>query len=187
MKTNDTNQFDELAKGSAKQTLLKTNLRSQVDFIGITDQKANILLGLNTIMISIIITLGGTQMFMYDDSSRDMNAGILPVFILLITCLVSGIFAIYSVWPKQLQKHKVDQLGILLLTRKYQELDEYLAQMARVLKSNELTYRSITTDIHTVGSFLMHKNRLLQKAYVVFFIGILLAVISFISIWLFNN
>ena len=167
MNKTQSNRFDGMASGAGKQTLLKTNFRSQVDLVSITDQKANILLGFNTIIISIFVTY-------------DQKISILPMLSLLITCVVSGMYALIAVWPKAIQKQLDDQLGVLLLARNYRQIDEYLDQISKILKSNELIYRNIATDLHTIGSLLVYKNSLLRKAYFVFFMGIVLSVFLFL-------
>ncbi len=184
MKTNDISRFDELASGAGKQSLLKTSLRSLVDLVAISDRKANMLLSVNTIIISIVITLGGTQLYSNKGNIEEIIFVAIPILILILTCLVSGILAIYAVNPKQVQKHDDEHLGIFLLIRKYKDIDTYLNQMATILKSNELIYKNITTDIHTISSFLIYKNALLWKAYITFYVGILLSVFSLIIIWL---
>ena len=186
MKTNDTLRFGNLASGAGKQSLLKSSLRSLVDLVAISDRKANMLLSVNAIIISIVITLGGTQLSLNQGKLEEIAFVAIPILILILTCLVSGILAIYAVNPKQIQKQDEEHLGIFLLARKYKEIDAYLDQIAAILKSNELIYKNITTDIHTISSFLIYKNALLRKAYIVFYVGILLSVFSFIFIWLIN-
>lgn len=186
METINKLRFDDLAGGGAKQTLLKTSIRSMVDLIAISDKKANILLSVNAIIISIIVTLGGAQLTNNLGSFEEIAFGALPALIFLFTSLTSGLLAIYTVNPKQVHKHDIDKLGIFLLAVKYRDVDAYLDQMSVILKSNELIYENIATDLHTLGELLVYKNTLLRKAYIVFFIGISLTVFSFLSILIFN-
>lgn len=186
MKTINKLRFDNLAGGAGKQSLLKTSIRSLVDLIAISDKKANILLSVNAIIISIVVTLGGTKLTSNLGSFEEIAFVALPTLIFLITSLVSGLLAIYTVNPKQVHKHDIDKLGIFLLAVKYRDIDAYLDQMSVILKSNELIYENIATDLHTLGELLVYKNTLLRKAYIVFFAGISLSVFSFISILIFN-
>lgn len=48
-------------KGAARQTLYRVTIRNQLRSIAIADQKASILIGINTILISIIITILGVE------------------------------------------------------------------------------------------------------------------------------
>lgn len=180
MKINNTSRFDNLAGGAGKQSLLKSSLRSLVDLVAISDRKANMLVSINAIIISIVITLGGTQLSSNKGNIEEIAFAAFPILLIVLTCLVSGILAIYAVNPKQIQKHDDEHLGIFLLVRKYKDIDAYLDQMATILKSNELIYKNISTDLHTISSFLIYKNALLRKAYIVFYIGILISVLSFI-------
>ncbi len=184
--SNNTNRFNDLASGAAKQILLKTSLRCLVNFVAITDRKANILLSINTIIMSIVISFSGSQLFLNSDKPDQHLYVAVPIIVLLLACLISSLLAILAANPKKIQKQNDEHLGIFLLAKKYKDIDTYLYQMATILKSNDLIYKNIATDIHSVNSFLVIKNALLQKAYYVFFVGILLAVISFISIWLIN-
>lgn len=186
METLNKLRFDNLAGGAGKQTLLKTSIRSLVDLIAISDKKANILLSVNTIIISIVITLGGVQLVNNLSSFDEIAFVALPALIFLLSSLTSGLLAIYAVNPKKVHKHDINKLGIFLLAVRYRDVDAYLDQMSVILKSNELIYENITTDLHTLGEILVYKNTLLRKAYIVFFVGISLFVFSFISIVIFN-
>lgn len=186
METLNKLRFDNLAGGAGKQTLLKTSIRSLVDLIAISDKKANILLSVNTIIISIVITLGGVQLVNNLSSFDEIAFVALPALIFLLSSLTSGLLAIYAVNPKKVHKHDINKLGIFLLAVRYRDVDAYLDQMSVILKSNELIYENITTDLHTLGEILVYKNTLLRKAYIVFFVGISLSVFSFISIVIFN-
>lgn len=186
METLNKLRFDDLAGGRAKQTLLKASIRSMVDLIAISDKKANILLSVNAIIISIVVTLGGTQLVNNLGSFKEIAFVALPALIFLLTSLASGLLAIYAVNPKKVHKHDINKLGIFLLAVRYRDVDAYLDQMSVILKSNELIYENISTDLHTLGEIMVYKNTLLRKAYIVFFVGISLSVLSFISILIFN-
>jgi len=174
--------FDNLAGGAGKQTLLKSTLRGMVDMIGITDRKANILLNINAIIITVVVTLGGIQTSSIDALNEQGLLAYLPSVLLMLTCLFSGVLAIRVAQPKKLQQHDKKHLGIFIMAREYRDIEAYLVRMAEVLKSNELIYQNMVTDIHTLSNHLISKNAYLGKAYLVLYIGISLSVISFITV-----
>ena len=175
--------FDELAPGAGKQTLLKTTLRNQIDLVSITDQKANMLLSINAIILSIVISLAGTRMVVNLNDYLDSPIHAIPAILLLLSCLGSGILCIYAATPRRrVDKGLTDDIGILLLTTKENitNADEFLTELNRILKSNDLIYKNMSLDIYNLGSLLTKKYKLLRFAYYTFFFGITVTVILFI-------
>lgn len=175
--------FDKLASGGGKQTLIKTTLRNQIDLVSITDQKANMLLSINAIILSIVLTLSSTRLLI-DFSEKISSAPItIPVIVLLLTCLCSGVMCIYAATPRRnSKKMKAGDIGILMLTlkEKLRDKDSYIEEMERILSSNDLIYRNMIIDIYNLGLLLSKKYSLLRYAYYFFFIGITISVVAFI-------
>lgn len=175
--------FENLASGAGKQTLIKTTLRNQIDLVSITDQKANMLLSINAIILSIVLTLSSARLLI-DISEKISSTPItIPIIGLLLTCLFSGILCIYAAKPpRNSNKNKAGDIGILMLTVKDKLKNEnaFLEEMENILSSNDLIYRNMILDIHKLGLLLTRKYKLLRFAYYFFFIGITVSVLAFI-------
>ncbi len=75
--------------GAARQTLYRVTVRNQLRSISIADQKANILIGINTILISIIIAgIGAGSSFAGMKFISELDLSI-PFTFFLITCFGS--------------------------------------------------------------------------------------------------
>ena len=96
----NTPDFEDLASGPGKQTLIKTTLRNQIDLVSISDQKANMLLSINAIILSIVITLTSAKLVISLDDFFASTLHIIPVILLLLTCLASGVLCIYAATPR---------------------------------------------------------------------------------------
>lgn len=174
--------FEDLASGSGKQTLIKTTLRNQINLVSISDQKANMLLSINAIILSIVITLSSAKLVISLDDFFASTLHLIPVTMLLLTCLASGVLCIYAATPPAASKELEDDIGIMMLNTKDKitGADEFLQEIGTILKSNELLYKNLCLDIYQLGSLLTRKYKLLRFAYYSFFVGITLSVLFFI-------
>lgn len=165
--------------GSAPETLYRVTLRNQLRNIGIADQKAKILLGINTILISLFIAATGIvsnvaqlQYVKY----LDLN---IPFMAMMISCFVSAAIAIVAVRPCSdlWKKNNPSQLSF----RDFQAtgLDAFLEDMDNILSSKESIYKSLNIDLYLYGKCLQRKNQLLKYAFNIFLAGLTIAMISF--------
>ena len=172
-------------KGAARETLYRVVIRNQLNSIGIADQKANIILGINTIIISIIITILGfesTLTSLQFINELDLNV---PLSILLLTSITSGIIAILVVRPLATLWRKESSSRLFFRNYNTCSLDVFKEEMEEMLVSNEKIYDSLNTDMYLFGKAVHRKYMLLRHAYHVFLVGILLTVSSFFLFYYF--
>src|SRR5690606_6163919 len=74
------------------ETMYRITARNQINLNSIADNKSNILISVNAIIISIIIT-------MLAGNIGNMSKDIFPILIFLIICLITIIIAILSTRP----------------------------------------------------------------------------------------
>ena len=135
-----------LTIGSSKsaQTQLKTALRNHIDLSAIADNKANIMLSVNAIVITVGIPILIDKSYSNDDM-------IIPTFILAISALISMIFATLSTRPAKMKgvtnmemiKEKKSNLFFFGNFFKM-NFDEYEDGMRAVVSDNEILDNSIT-------------------------------------------
>ena len=166
-------------KGSARETLYRVTMQNQINSISIADQKANIIIGITTILISIIIaTLG------IGSSGKGLNfiASLhlsLPFTILLITSVITSIIALLTVRPVTHPWHRDGTNKVYFTDFRNIELDEFQEFMKDLLASNESIYIALNNDMYFLGKIVLRKFRLLRLAYVIFLVGMLITVSSF--------
>lgn len=178
-----------LTIGSSKsaQTQLKTALRNHIDLSAIADNKANIMLSVN----AIVITVGLPILI---DRSYTHPEMIIPTAILAAASLISMIFATLSTRPAKMKGETTNEMirtkksNLFFFGNFYRMgFEEYEDGMRTVVGDNEILDNSITRDLFYLGKSLGMKFKYLRWCYNIFMYGIGIAMISFIIVLLVNR
>jgi len=107
----------------------------------------------------------------------DLN---LPLSILLVCCFISGIMALFVVRPppKLWQKQTPSQLFFKNYINS--SLDKFHDDMDVIMESDRSVYKTLNTDMYLFGQTVIRKYRLLGIAYLIFMLGFVTTVLSFI-------
>jgi hypothetical protein len=169
------------SKGRGKDTLFRVTVRNQIDQISIADNKANMIISINTIIITIIVTILGSNITFKGGPFLQMTQIMVPFTILLVACMISAVYAILAARPRILNKALSDGKGSILFFGNYKDmnLDDYLNRMEDVLNSNTSIYRNLVIDMYNYGQILSRKYKLLWLAYTFFLVGMVLCVVSY--------
>jgi hypothetical protein len=167
-----------------RETLFRATYQNQSNLIQMADNKANIIISINTMIISsiIAITSYGAVAGKIDSYGADAIA---PIVMIILSCLVSVIFAIQAARPKLIKAKVVDgsmQRSSLLffgVIAGYSQ-QAYMAEMDRLLNSGDELYEHMTIDLYNQGLVLKRKYDLLAYAYQVFMFGFVLSVLIFL-------
>ena len=166
----------------AIQTLYRVNLRNHIKLSDIADTKANILLSVNAIIISLALA----NLIPKLDSVSNKHL-VFPSLILILFSVVSIIFAILSTRPnvtsgefteEDVAKKRVN----LLFFGNFHKMpfSKYESALMKMIKDKEYIYESLTKDLYFLGVVLARKYKLLRITYTIFMIGIITSVIAFI-------
>jgi len=174
--------------GSARgiETLFKSSYRVQMDLTGLADNKANMMISINGIIMSIMLASVAPKL--------DSNPWLfLPTMLLLVGSLVSMIFAILAARPRvsrdpisltDLKNSK----GNILFFGNFANMSstDFVSGMEELMQDRVLTYDTMIRNIHSLGSVLNKKFALLQIAYTAFMVALSLGVASFlvVFVWL---
>ena len=168
-------------------TMFRTTLSNHTRLSEIADSKANILLSVNAIIISIALSTLIPKL----DSPGNVHL-IVPTFILLMFSVISIIFAIMSTRPKVTsgtftRKDIEDKKVNLLFFGNFYKmpLEEYQWAVNELMKDREYLYNSMIKDLYYLGLVLNRKYKLLRITYTVFMIGIICSVFAFV--WAFKT
>lgn len=182
LKKEDKKKEKEEKPDRAIDTLFRVTLGNHTRLSGIADSKANILLSVNAIIISIALSTLIPKL----DSPRNVHL-VIPTFIMLMSSVITIIFAILSTRPKVTKgvftKKDIEdkKVNLLFFGNFYKmPLDEYQWAMNEMMKDREYLYNSMIKDLYFLGIVLEKKYRLLRVAYNFFMIGIVLSVIAFV-------
>ncbi|MDX5347023.1 MAG: DUF5706 domain-containing protein [Hymenobacteraceae bacterium] len=171
------------------ETMFRTTYRNHINLSGIADNKANIMISLNAIIMSIVITyLGGKASVIGVEFTRNPVL-LVPVGLLLITTLGSIIFAIISAQPEvtslSFNKSKIKNRKLNLLffgNFTSLQLEDFQRGMHDIMQDKTSLYNNMITDIYYLGELLDKKYKLLRISYAIFMIGLILTVVSFIVV-----
>jgi len=180
LKKEDKKKEDKPDRGI--DTLFRVTLGNHTRLSGIADSKANILLSVNAIIISIALSTLIPKL----DSPRNVHL-VIPTFIMLMSSVITIIFAILSTRPKVTKgvftKKDIEdkKVNLLFFGNFYKmPLEDYKWAMNEMMKDREYLYNSMIKDLYYLGIVLEKKYRLLRIAYNIFMIGIVLSVIAFV-------
>jgi predicted metal-dependent HD superfamily phosphohydrolase len=172
----------EKPKGYSRgvESMFRLTARNQINLSSIADNKSNILISVNTIIISIVITV---LIGKFDENP----ALILPTLTFLTFSLITIIFAILSTRPQissgtftkeDIQQNKVN---LLFFGNFYNmKLDEYSWAIQELMKNDENLYNTMIKDQYSLGKVLAKKYKLLRISYNVFMFGLIISVLAFV-------
>jgi predicted metal-dependent HD superfamily phosphohydrolase len=170
------------AKGYSRgvESMFRLTARNQISLSSIADNKSNILISVNAIMLSVAMTVLVTRF----DELPNM---IIPTLIFLVFCVVTIIFAILSTRPNISQgtftKEDIEQnkVNLLFFGNFYNmELEEYEWAIGELMKNDQNLYGTMIKDQYFLGKVLAKKYKLLRVAYSIFMFGIIISVLAFV-------
>jgi len=168
------------------ETMFRLTARNQINLSSIADNKANIMLTINAVIVSVLVstsalnfTVGGRLNFL------------VPGLILVSGCLISLVFAVLSVRPKII-KNKISDEDLqnrnvnLLFFGNFFKMDyeEYKSAMTEMMDDYDYLYGSLIKDQYNLGRVLSIKYRLLTYSYNFFMFSFVIAVITFFILYL---
>ncbi len=162
-------------------TLFRVTLNNHTRLSDIADSKANILLSVNAIVISIALSTLVPKL-----GSPKNEYLLLPSIVMLLSSVVSIIFAILATKPNVTYESfneedvKNKKVNLLFFGNFYQmSLEAYDDAMQELMKDRDYVYTSLTRDLYYLGKVLERKYRLLSITYTIFMIGTILSVLTF--------
>ena len=171
---------DRFAKGRGKDTLFRVTVRNQINMVGIADNKANMIITINTIIITLVVTILGSSITVNDVQFLDPKLTT-PFSVLLIFSLASAVFAVLAARPKIIKEEKRrDKMSMLFFGNFYrQPLEDYLEDVDRMLESNDDIYKNLTIDMYNNGQVLNKKYYQLAISYSILLVGLVATVLSY--------
>ena len=163
------------------ETMFRVALKNHMTLSDIADTKANILLSVNAIIISVALS---SLLPKLDNPSNTYL--IVPTLIFLgftVICIVLSVLATRpNVTKGKFSKEDVSdkKVNILFFGNFHQmKFDEFDWAMQEVMEDKRYLYGSLTKDLYFLGLVLNRKYNLLRTTYSVFMIGIVISVLAF--------
>lgn len=162
-------------------TLFRVTLNNHTRLSDIADSKANILLSVNAVIISVCLSVLVPKL----DAPKNSHL-ILPSFILLLSSVLTIVFAILSTKPNVTKttftsQDIVNRKVNLLFFGNFQQMlfNDYQNAMRDLIKDRDYIYDSMVKDLYFLGKVLDRKYKLLSITYKIFMAGIIISVLSF--------
>lgn len=164
------------------ETMFRVTLNNHTKLSQIADSKANILLSVNAIIISIALS----SLIPKLDAPSNSHL-IIPTFVMVMFSVICIILAIMSTRPKvssgtftrkEIEEKKVN---LLFFGNFYKmPLEEYLWAMKEMMTDRQYLYDTMIKDLYYLGVVLNRKYKLLRLTYTVFTVGIIVSVLAFV-------
>ncbi|MEO7982497.1 MAG: Pycsar system effector family protein [Bacteroidota bacterium] len=160
-------------------TVFRIVAQNQNNLSGMADSKANILISVNSIILSIIISALATKI----DENPNLK---IPVGILVLVCVSAIVFSILATRPNVThgtftqEDIKQKKTNLLFFGNFYKmSLPDYDWAMQEMLADKDYLYSSIAKDNYFLGVVLARKYRFLRYAYNIFMFGLILSMLAF--------
>lgn len=161
------------------ETMFRNVMRTHVSFSAMADNKANIMISVNTLLITAVIAVLARKL----DSNPHL---IIPTAILTIFSLITLIFAILVTRPKitdgSFTKEDIEnkKANLLFFGNFFNvSLDDFTWGMEEMMKDRNYLYGSMIKDFYFLGQVLGQKYKYLRICYTIFMYGLIISVIAF--------
>lgn len=165
----------------AKQTIniIRTTQRNNIDLTAIADNKANVLLSLNAIMLTFIIPL------ILTNSDQIMEKHLyIPLIILSVTCFITMYLAAQVLKPSDFDQQRASTHPSIKASPFFfgnfykMEAGEYYQFLQEGLAEENLVKAHLAQDMYYIGRRLGVKMDCIRKAFNIFIVGVFITLAS---------
>lgn len=170
------------------QTMLRLTSENHLKLSDMADNKANILISVNAIIISVIL---GVLLRKLEDSPYLT----IPSVIFLAVALTTIVISIIATRPKisggtfsdqDVEDKKINLLFFGNFHRT--SFEKYDVAMRKMMNDSDYLYGALIRDIFSLGTVLGRKYKLINLAYNIFMFGLILSVFAFaMAVYIFHG
>ena len=161
------------------QTMLRLASNNHLRLSDMADRKANILISVNAIIISVSISV----LFRKFETDPFL---VIPTIVFLTFSVITIVISIFATRPTvtggKFTKEDINskKTNLLFFGNFYKAtLEDYKWGMSVMMRDPEYLYGSLIKDVYYLGVVLGRKYKLLRIAYNIFMVGIVISVIAF--------
>lgn len=165
--------------GRSIETMFRNTVRTHVDFSSMADTKANIMISVNTLVLTIIVSIMVRKL----DTNPHL---IIPTAMLTVTSLVTLVYAILVTRPKVTrgvfteEDIKEKKVNLLFFGNFHKmTLNDFKWGMKEMMKDKEFLYDNMIMDFYYLGQVLGQKYQKLRICYTFFMYGLIISVLAF--------
>jgi hypothetical protein len=157
--------------------IIRTTMRNNIELTHIADNKANVLLSLNALMITFLIPI----VIPYVDIIKQYHLGI-PIGILVLTCFMVIYLAVLVLKPGKFfhNQGKIEKGKSVspFFFGNYYKMDkqDFMDYFKTAIADKDMVKSHIAEDLHYIGSRLGRKMTIIRIAFNIFMIGLFLSI-----------
>lgn len=170
---------DKTSYSRGVESMFRLTARNQINLSAIADNKSNILISVNAILISVILSVLVTRF-------SQIPEFIVPSLLFLLTSVATIVFAILSTRPNissgKFTKTEIaeNKVNLLFFGNFYNmKLEDYEWGINQLMQNDANLYSTMVKDQYYLGKILAKKYKLLKISYNVFLGGVVLSVFAF--------
>jgi hypothetical protein len=174
-------------RGRGVETLFRTSYAVNMDLTALADAKANIMVSVNAIFISIV--LSGVAPGIEENTWL-----VFPTAVLLLGITAALIFGVLAARPRvesrdvSLDDVRANRANLLFFGHfANMSRSDFVQGMQELMDKPDAVYQTMAADVYGVGSVLQKKYRLLRWSYTLFILGIALGVVAFVGTFYFRT
>jgi hypothetical protein len=166
-----------LGSNRGVETMFRTTSQSHNDLVALADQKANMMISVNGIIISILLASLSPRL-------NETGWVLIPTGILLLGCIGSLVCGVLAARPRvtrnttTLDDVYAGRANLLFFANFLgMPVEDYLASMRWLMANTDEIYLMMVRNLYALGHILAKKFRLLWLSYTIFLAGLGLAVV----------
>ena len=161
-------------------TMFRIMSDNHVSLSQMADSKANIMISVNTIVLSIMVSVLFSKLQYYPQF-------IIPTILLCTVSVTAIVFAILATrpnvnkgtfYPEDIKQKKVNLLFFGNFFK--MQLPDYEWAMKEMMNDKEYLYGSMIKDIYYLGKVLAKKYKFLRLSYNIFMFGLIVSMLAFV-------
>ena len=163
------------------ETMFRVTLKNHITLSDIADTKANILLSVNAIIVSLVLS----NLIPKLDNPSNHHL-IYPTIIFVLFTIASMILSVLATRPNvtsgkfSKEDVKAKKVNLLFFGNFHKmSLQDFEWAMGEMMKDRDYLYSSMKKDLYFLGKVLNRKYNILRTTYTVFMIGIIVSLIAF--------
>jgi hypothetical protein len=171
---------EEPAPPGGTESLFRITARKQMDLIKLADGKAGLVISINALIISVVLSILVTHL----DSNKYLE---LPTLLLVLTNVSTIIIALFATRPVAdtddiVRRDPENNEKNILSFRDFYEmpLTEYKQKIRQTIMDKSKLYDSLSRDIYYQGRILDRKFRSITLSYYIFIGGLSISIAGFI-------
>lgn len=163
-------KFRSVESRSSVDYLLRTQQQNNVHLIQIADQKANILISLTAIVLTLILT------------RYELTQMPLSLMVLAAGLVLSALIAMITLFPRSVRKSRnsgsLDPNLLSYVDASRLSPESYCSQMALMLNDDGELYFQLTRDLHNQARILNRKYFYLRASYIALAFAVVAALVA---------